>query len=84
MGIECQGIQHFEKIDFFNKSQTITERIEADILKYKYAINNGYKIIYLIHESRNDLNDEKFNGIYNKNVFIFPNPIINFINNVNL
>ena len=82
--IECQGIQHFEKIDFFNKSQTITERIEADILKYKYAINNGYKIIYLIHESRNDLNDEKFNGIYNKNVSIFPNPIINFINNVNL
>lgn len=82
--IECQGIQHFEKIDFFNKSQTITERIDADILKYKYAINNGYKIIYLIHESRNDLNDEKFNGIYNKNVFIFPNQIINFINNVNL
>ena len=40
--------------------------------------------IYLIHESRNDLNDEKFNGIYNKNVFIFPNQIINFINNVNL
>ena len=54
--------------------------------EYEFTRHNAGFIIldnFLKHIG-NPIMHEKFNGIYNKNVFIFPNPIINFINNVNL
>ena len=63
--IECQGIQHFEDIPFFNKKSTWQERYERDKLKYEYAINHGYKIIYLFDKKRTVKNMT----IYKKNYF---------------
>ena len=63
--IECQGIQHFEDIPFFNKKSTWQERYERDKLKYEYAISHGYKIIYLFDKKRTVKNMT----IYKKNYF---------------
>ena len=40
--IECQGIQHFEEIHFFNDGH----RLEKDKAKYDGCVNNGIKILY--------------------------------------
>lgn len=58
--IECQGIQHFKKNEFFKDN----ERFIKDGIKYKMANENGLKLFYYT----NIKNYQKyFNNIYNEN-----------------
>ena len=43
MAIECQGIQHFKPIDFFEKLNVIQQR---DNLKKQLCEENGIKLLY--------------------------------------
>ena len=45
IGIECQGIQHFEEVPFF-RNMTLNDRILLDEKKIKKCANNGINIIY--------------------------------------
>ena len=43
IGIECQGIQHFDEINHFDRKEGIKER---DEIKLRTCAENGVKIIY--------------------------------------
>lgn len=45
--IEYHGIQHFKSINFFGGSDGLVRRKKHDIIKYKYAVDNGYKILWI-------------------------------------
>jgi len=44
--IECQGIQHYEPIEYFGGEKEYKKRIKNDKEKKKLAKENGYKLIY--------------------------------------
>lgn len=45
--IEYNGIQHYKPIKFFGGEDELIEIKKRDIIKFKYAINNGYKILII-------------------------------------
>ena len=55
--IEYHGIQHCRSVDFFGGKKGLVETRKRDIIKYKYAINNGYKIIWIFNIPPNNLNE---------------------------
>ena len=46
VGIECQGIQHFEEIDYFGGKEGLNECKKRDKLKFKKCQKNGIKVLY--------------------------------------
>ena len=46
VGIECQGIQHFEPKDFFGGEKAFKEQVERDIKKYQKCLHNNIKLYY--------------------------------------
>lgn len=59
VGIECQGIQHFESVRHFGglgKYKVITER---DFRKYKACKEHDVKIFYFTNTSYKEINGEK-------------------------
>lgn len=48
IAIECQGVQHFENKDFFDKRETLTERKERDTRKRRLCKENGIELIYFL------------------------------------
>jgi very-short-patch-repair endonuclease len=42
--IEYDGIQHYKSIPFFGGEDALIKNRKHDIIKIKYAINNGYKL----------------------------------------
>lgn len=65
--IECHGIQHFKCAGLFSEESKFEQRVKNDILKYHYAIDNGYKIIYVLPLPPDNDVDYKldiFEGIY--------------------
>ena len=44
--IECQGIQHFERREFFEKDDTFEERLNRDKNKKKLCEEHGIKVFY--------------------------------------
>jgi len=48
--IECQGIQHFEKNQFFDKRIKLKERQNMDIKKYELCKENGIRIVYFTND----------------------------------
>lgn len=68
--IECQGIQHFQEINHFGGDKALNETIERDISKYKSLKESGIILMYVTHKKNERfLTDNKFNKIYDKNVF---------------
>jgi hypothetical protein len=61
--IEYQGVQHFITIEFFGGKKGLIERRKRDIIKYKYAVNNGYKIMWILNMSAKYLDELLMNGI---------------------
>ncbi len=63
IGIECQGRQHFEPIDFFGGEKGYDEIVERDKRKLQLCIENKIKLIYFASDKRikndiiNDFND---------------------------
>lgn len=46
VAIECQGIQHFDAIDFFGGEDALEENKRRDLLKRELCEKNGIKILY--------------------------------------
>lgn len=72
IAIECQGRQHFERIEMFDKRYTLEERIELDYNKQKICLKNGVKILYLVplNSQLNKKIYNEFNTYYNINQLI--------------
>jgi very-short-patch-repair endonuclease len=49
--IEYHGVQHWKPVDFFGGKKKFIETRNRDIFKYKYAVNNGYKIMWICNVS---------------------------------
>ena len=65
VGIECQGIQHFEDGHF--KNITLKEIQDRDEYKFKTCIENGIEILYFSNEKHEDCiidDKELINKIY--------------------
>lgn len=43
--IEYDGIQHYKPIDFFGGSSALLKSLKRDMIKIRYAIDNGYRLI---------------------------------------
>ena len=46
IAIECQGIQHFEPIEYFGGEEAFKQDIERDKLKLKLCNEHGIKVVY--------------------------------------
>ena len=46
VGIECQGLQHFEEIDYFGGKEGLNECKKRDKRKFKKCQKNGIKVLY--------------------------------------
>ena len=55
--IEYHGIQHCRPIDFFGGRSEFNETRKRDVIKNKYAINNGYKIMWIFNISPSNLDE---------------------------
>ena len=58
MAIECQGIQHFEPIDFFGGERAYKDLIKRDKLKKDLCEQHNIKVVYINYD---DNIDEKLN-----------------------
>jgi hypothetical protein len=82
IGIECQGMQHFESVEHFGGKKNLKNNIERDIRKHKLCENNDIKMLYIINEEDiKFINDNKFDGIYN-NDFILRNNLNEIIDKI--
>ena len=78
IAIECQGLQHFEPIDFFDGKNGFHQRIINDNLKSQYCIDNDIKLIYYTenYNIKKAVGNEMYGGIYKKdNIFTNLNEI---------
>jgi len=46
VGIECQGLQHFESVDYFGGDKGFKKISERDKRKFKKCQKNGIKVLY--------------------------------------
>ncbi len=46
VAIECQGIQHFQPIDFFGGEKAFSSQVKNDLLKKKLCEENGVNLFY--------------------------------------
>ena len=65
IAIECQGIQHFESVDFFGGKDGLIKTIYRDKKKKELCNKNGIIVLYY-----SNLNNIPFNVINNKNDLI--------------
>lgn len=47
IGIECQGIQHYEPVSYFGGEERFKEQIERDKFKKKLCIEHGINVEYI-------------------------------------
>lgn len=78
VAIECQGIQHYEPIEFFGGDDKLEYVKSNDALKYKLACENGVDLIYLCNTRNKD--DDANDG---KTCFSTVNGIVKYINSLN-
>lgn len=48
IAIECQGIQHFEPLDFFGGESSLKEIVKRDNKKLSKCLSNNIKMLYVI------------------------------------
>lgn len=78
--IECQGKQHFEDIPYFS-STPYEQRLESDILKHNFVVEQQQEIIYFTKKEYEKLIPYN-NGIYTfDNVYFDSNTILQKIQN---
>lgn len=61
--IECQGIQHYEPIEFFGGEEGLVYRKNNDDIKRKYCISKGIKLIEIYYK---DFNNGRYKEILRK------------------
>lgn len=52
IAIECQGIQHFEPLDFFGGESSLGEIVKRDNRKLSKCLSNNLKMIYVIDNEK--------------------------------
>ncbi len=75
VGIECQGRQHFEPIEWFGGEVGFEACLERDNLKNKLCSENSIKIVYYTKET----SIEKENIYTDKNTFYTQNDLLRFL-----
>lgn len=74
VGIECQGLQHFEIIKYYGGEDKYKTIIENDKIKYDLYINNGINLLYFSNKKNFPLKIEKswdkYNVITDKNILM--------------
>ena len=60
IAIECQGIQHFEPIDFFGGIKEFEKTIKRDINKKQLCNKNNIKLIYYTNIENKNIITNKF------------------------
>jgi very-short-patch-repair endonuclease len=58
--IEYEGKQHYSPIPFFGGKEAFLKTRKHDIIKYKYAVNNGYKILKIMCVPVNQLEEQLY------------------------
>ena len=71
VAIECQGIQHFEPVEFFGGNEGFKKQIERDKIKKELCKKNGINVLYFTNEK----------CIITENLFTDLSKILNVINN---
>ena len=67
--IECQGIQHFESVDYFGGEQNFKIRQLKDKIKFDYCQKNNINIIYIVYSNtQNEIYDILSQINYMKNI----------------
>ena len=61
IGIECQGIQHYESVEQYGGEKRLSNQIKADEKKYRLCTENGVKIVYYTKYKVNGRNIAKNN-----------------------
>jgi hypothetical protein len=61
--IEYHGIQHCTPVDFFGGRIEFVETRKRDVIKYKYAINNGYKMMWIFNIPPNHIDETLMNKL---------------------
>lgn len=46
IAIECQGLQHFQPVEFFGGTQNYVENVKRDALKRRLCEEHGIKVLY--------------------------------------
>ena len=65
--IECNGIQHYEAVEFFGGEEQLKLQQQYDAIKERYAIHNGFK--YLVLDCRRNklpLIESELSEFFNK------------------
>ena len=62
--IECQGQQHFEFVEHFDKYDSFENRLRRDLIKYNYAKDNNIKLFYLLPQQEVDYLNGIFENMY--------------------
>lgn len=66
IGIECQGLQHFEPTDYFGGEEEFRKRLSMDEEKFQKCREQAISMLYVADDERFSKNykDEVFNGKY--------------------
>lgn len=71
IAIECQGIQHFESVEYFGGEERLKKQIKYDVIKKNLCEKNGIKLLYYTKFNENfifNLNDLKDKIYDNRNL----------------
>ena len=52
LAIECQGIQHFEPKEWFDRKRKFTDRVKDDTKKLKKCLFNNIEMIYVVDNEK--------------------------------
>ena len=52
IGIECQGVQHFEPKDFFGGKKEFEKQLKRDAKKLKKCLSNNIEMIYVVDNEK--------------------------------
>ena len=52
LAIECQGIQHFEPKEWFDRKRKFTDRVKDDTKKLKKCLSNNIEMIYVVDNEK--------------------------------
>jgi hypothetical protein len=74
IGIEYQGIQHFEPVKYFGGIKRFSKNVNNDKMKFKECKENGVKLFYFSYEKRTPKQ-------YIDNVYTKENNLLNEIKN---
>ena len=64
--IEYEGLQHYKPIPFFGGENAFMKTRKHDIIKFKYAVNNGYLLLKIINVSLKNLEERLYTKLKEK------------------